>query len=318
MRKTWEVLLFGLAPAIFVAVVVLLIGIAAKPSKYTATATFEVDWNSMPSVPNDEKAQKVRENWRKSIIGEVIGLPNSEAGISDILDRAGVVTNRALAAASLKKGLRVSLTKQTDDRDLFTVQMRAGDTNAAQLAAGWVLNGTVAKLNSEAQAARGLAGLRSYANVQGVIQTKENLGQELRELQQQRSRVDSPEVRLRINEIEAQLNNAEIDHAEAGLGFLANVGGMLFGDSVKVVDDVHVERRTASYGTGVLLTAFGLGCVAGILGLGIRFVATQLAKPRATAASVPPKLLIPQGEQRPPVVAPPASAKPPILTPPRL
>jgi hypothetical protein len=170
---------FALVPAAIVAGAVLLIGVVASPPGFVARAAFVVDWKS---VPNDENAAKVRNEWRNTIITRVTSLPNSDEEISGILDHAGDLANRqtdkAAVILKLRRWLRVDLTSQTDDCDRFVIQMQDNDPGLAQAEANWVLHGIVSRLKTESRIGSGTAILRSNANVimEAGLGSLKNLG----------------------------------------------------------------------------------------------------------------------------------------------
>jgi len=209
---------------VVVAGAVLLIGGAHAPPRFVARAGFVVDWNTMPSVPSDEAAQKVRNDWRKFIISEVTSLPHSEQEISDLLDRAegfdANQTDKPTLVSKLTRWLRVRLVSQTNDCDRFTIEMRDNDPKVAEAVANWVLRGTVSKLRTEASTGSGLAALRSTANVEDVDQKETDLKKELRELEDNHARPFDDDVEQRHRAIKAELNKLELEHVEAGFGFL--------------------------------------------------------------------------------------------------
>jgi len=236
---------FGLVPAAIVAGAVLLIGVAASPPRFVARAAFVVDWKSMPSVPDDENAEKVRNEWRNTIIARVTSLPHSDEEISDILDRAddynNSQTDKAVVISKLRRWLHVDLTGQTDDCDRFVIQMRDNDPGLARTEANGVLHGIVSRLKTESRIGSGAAILRSNANVV----------------------------------------------TKAGLGSLRNPGGAFLNDSIKVVEETHVEKRSAGYGLGVWFAAVCLGGVAGVAGRLMRRVASAVTVLKAATSRVP-------------------------------
>jgi len=317
MRRIWVILLFGFVPALFVGAAVLATGVAARPPKFTARAMFLVDWNTMPSVPNDEQAQKFRANWRKSLIAEITGLPNSDDEISDVIDRAAALkiapTNRAALAVSLKNWLSVRLVSQTNECDLFLIELRGGDTNAAQTSASVALHGIVAKLSAEARLASGMGALRSHANVDDVINTKADLGQEIQRLKRGNTPPYPKAVRERLTQLEAKMNNAEFDHMDAGLSLLSNLAGTIWNNSIQIVEEAHVVRADGRRGARVVQSAAVFGGFAGAVGLGLRLLILAILKPSTSVGCVPPYLTAqPPVRIAPPVAQPPPS-KPPIL-----
>jgi hypothetical protein len=139
----------------------------ATPPRYIARASFVVDWNSLPSDPDNATAERVRNECRTAIIATVTGLPDSEHGISEVLDRAdgfsGSLTDKAAVISKLRRRLQVTLAGQTDQGDLFTIETRDNNPGAAQTAANWVLHGTVSKLKADVKSGSGLAALRAQA-----------------------------------------------------------------------------------------------------------------------------------------------------------
>jgi hypothetical protein len=160
---------FNLIVAAVTVCVVLLIGMIATPPRYVARASFLVDWNSLSSAPDNAGAEKARNDCRASIIAAVTGLPDSEQGISEVLDRAdgfsGSPTDKAAMISKLQRRLRMTLAGQTDQGDVFTIETRDNNPGAAQTAANWVLQGTVLKLKAEVRSGSGLAALRSQEKV---------------------------------------------------------------------------------------------------------------------------------------------------------
>lgn len=295
MRKRQTTVLFGLIPALLIAGAVLLLGLAKKPPRFTARAAFAVDWNSMPSVPNDKQADKVRTAWRHRIVTEVLQLPNSEGAIVDILERADALSNNqdknGAVIAELKRGLRVKLLNQTAGCDQFSVEVQNNDTNFARAGAQGILQGTMARLKDEAKTAGGLAALRSSANVQDVIRHKDDLKTERRKLQEAGSLLSRERASQRLQEIDAELFALELDHAVAGLGFLGNLFGVVSTEGVKVIEKVQVEKRGAGYEISILFIAVILGCSTGAAGLLThRLLQTELATNK-TSSDVPPPAL---------------------------
>lgn len=318
MRKSPSAILFGLIPAILVAGAVLLVGTAAKPARFTARTTFAVDWNAMPSVPNDEQAEKVRAEWRKQLVREVIQLPSADAEIADILERANALTanpnTNSAIISELKKGLRIVLSRQTAECDQFTIEVRNSNTNFAHAAALCVLQGITSKIKTEARTAGGLAAWRSYENVEDVIQKKDELRTERRRLQNLDS---SYEARQRIQEIDAELGRLEWDHTEAGFGLLGNLGQTFFSDPVRVVEEVHIERSGNESGFGILFTAAILGCAAGMVGfVSHRFASVKSTTPRAMSSVLPMIPTPPPIPPRPPLIPQSQSMTPRFLPPP--
>jgi hypothetical protein len=225
---------------------VLLISAAVSPPKFVARAAFAVDWKSMPSMPDDENAERARNEWRSTIITKVTSLPHSSEEVSDILDRADDLASRqadkAAVISKFRRWLRVDLTSQTDDCDQFVIQMRDNDPSLAQAEANWVLHGIVSRLKTESRIGNGAAILRSNANA--VM--------------------------------------------EAGPGSLKNLGGAFLNDSIKVVEETHVEKRGPGYGLGVWFAAVCLGSVAGVAGLLMRRVALAVTELKAAFSHVPP------------------------------
>jgi hypothetical protein len=158
---------FNLIPAAVTACVVLLTGIVATPPRYIARAAFVVNWNSLVSAPDNAQAEKARNECRMTVIAAVTSLPDSEHGMSEVLDRAagfsGSLADKAAMISKLHRRLHVTLAGQADQGDLFTIETRDNNPDAAQTAANWVLRGTVAKLTADIKSRSELAALRSPA-----------------------------------------------------------------------------------------------------------------------------------------------------------
>lgn len=156
---------FSLIPAAVTACVILLIGMIVTPPRYIARATFAVNWDSLVSASDNAETQKVRQECRMAVTAAVTSLPDSEHGISEVLERAdgfsGNPTDKAAVIAKLHQRLRVTLAGQTDQGDLFTIETRDNNAGAAQTAANWVLQGTVSKLKADVASGSGLAALHS-------------------------------------------------------------------------------------------------------------------------------------------------------------
>ena len=314
-------LLFGLGPAAVVAAAGLLIGIATAPPRFIAHAAVVIDWKSMPSVLNDETAEKVRNIWRKQIVSEVTGMPNSEEFISDILDRAdgfsGDEKEKTAIISRMQRHLRVTLASQGEDCDRFDIEIAESDLSLARTEGDWMMSGTIAKLKDEAKAGGGLAALRSGANVGDVSQKEEDLKAEETNLEASNSRPFSDDVQNRHDQIEAELNKLEVERRVAGFGLFANIVDTLFNDSIKASGPVQVERRSAGYGLGVLLAAVVLGGLAGFAGLLLRQAVVSGASQKTSTSNVPPAIR----PKPPPIAAPPVivvdnNPKPPLLPPP--
>ncbi|TSA40414.1 MAG: hypothetical protein D4R57_01780, partial [Verrucomicrobiales bacterium] len=66
------------------------------------------------------------------------------------------------------------------------------------------------------------------------------------------------------------------------------IGDVFFNNSIKVVEQPHVERRSGGYFVRLLLAAVCLGGIAGATGLGtMRFVLDR-NRTKATRCDVPP------------------------------
>lgn len=166
-RKARRTVFFSLLPAMITAGLVLFIGIATAPPRYVARASFVVDWNILAPAPDAGGGETLRSDPRSTLSAEVASLPDSEQGLSDVLDRAGdfggLRADKAAVLAKLHKRLRVNQASQTGHNDLFTIEMRDNDPVAAQMAANWVLRGTVSKLKAAAKTGNGLMALRTPA-----------------------------------------------------------------------------------------------------------------------------------------------------------
>jgi hypothetical protein len=298
---------FCLVPAAIVAGIVLLMGFAASPPRYVARAAFVVDWKSIPSVPDDEQAQKIRNEWRNTIITEVTSLPHSDEEVSDILDRADDLSNsqtdKAAAFSKLRRWLHVDLTSQSDDCDRFVIQMRDNDPSSAKAEANWVLLGVVSRLKTESRIGSGAAILRSNANVEDVIQKEDELKQEKQKLEATYPQPFPDHVQQRYEQIGAEPNKLELEHMQTGFGSLMNLGDAFLNDSIKVDEEVHVEKRSAGYGLGILFAAVCLGSMTGVAGLLMRRLASAVTMLKTATSGVPS--VIP--------VKPPAIGAPPII-----
>jgi len=305
VRRVPSWLAFGLVPAVIVAGAVLLISIASTPPRFVARAIFEVDWKSMPSVPNDPQAEESRDKWRKQIISKVTSLPQSKQKISDLLDRVdgfnGSQTDRAAVISKFQRWLRFKLANQTADSDRFIVEMRDADPDSAKAEANWATHGIVAGLRTESRFGSGLAALRSYSNVDDIIEKEDALREEQRKLDYTYSPPFPDDVQERYEQIESELNKLEQEHMEAGFGLLFNFRDALSNDSIKLVDEAHVEQGGAGYWLGVLFAAALLGCAAGVAGLLTRRVVTGIMRPKAASTGAPPVI----APARPEIGAPP-------------
>jgi hypothetical protein len=180
---------FSLIPAAITVCVVLLIGMVATPPRYIARATFAVKWDSLVSAQDNAEVQRLRQECRMAVTAAVTGLPYSEQGIADVLDRAdgfsGNPADKAALISRLHKRLRVTPAGQTDQGDLFTVETRDNNAGAAQATANWVLQGTVSKLKADIASGSGWAALHSsekavagsWANISGAF-----LGDQIKEV----------------------------------------------------------------------------------------------------------------------------------------
>jgi hypothetical protein len=74
---------------------------------------------------------------------------------------------------------------------------------------------------------------------------------------------------------------------EAGPGSLKNLGGAFLNDSVKVVEETHVEKRSVGYGLGVWFAVVCLGSMAGVAGLLMRRVALAMTELKSAFSHVP-------------------------------
>lgn len=310
-----------LIPASVLAAALVLIGIAATPPKFTARTTFAIDWNVMPSVPNDERADRGRSDWRKQIISEFINLPKSADALAAILENNDLLSNdprgKNAIIAALKGRVRVKLVEHTADGDQFRIEVHNNDPIMARNAANAVLQGIISQIEGEAEFGGGLAAARSLANVANVVQSKADLEAERQSLLGNHSQPLTPEDRQRLQEIEQELALLEGDHAVAGLGLVVNLVGLLGTDAVKVIEETHVENRRAGYGLSVLFMAATLGCMAGVAGLVTRRLVQTKNATNATTPIVPPVIGPPQSVRRqPPFVGQIQSLSPPVLPPP--
>jgi hypothetical protein len=218
---------FALIPAAIVAGAVLLVGFAARPSLYVAHAGFMIDWKSVLPSPGDEQALKARNEWRNTIVAQIISWPHSDEEICDILDRADNLTrnqaDRAAAISKLRRRLHVDLTSQTDDCDRFIIRMRDNEPELAQAEASGALQSIVARLKTASQTSGMAASLRSEAEL------------------------SKPDMR-------------------AGLGSAMNLGSVSLNNSIKVAEEARIESRGAVYGLGLLFAAVCLGGAAGFAG----------------------------------------------------
>ncbi len=313
MRKVWVLLVFGLVPAVVVAGAVLLVGIAIMPPRFVARAAFVVDWETMPSVPSDENAEKVRINWRKAIIADVTSLPKSEKTIHDFLERCGDLndsqSNRPVVISKLSRWLRVTMAREPDNVDRFTIEMRDNDSKWAEAVVDAVLQDDLSRLDTQAKTGSGVAAGRSWANVAEVIQKKADLEKELRELENTYSRPFDDAVAQRCESIKQELQKLEVDHLESGLSLLANSAGIVFNDSIKVGEATHVERLKAGLGLLVVLVAVGLGGTAGFAGLLTRKGVLAGTTSNAKAIRQPPPINQYEGPEPPPL----PRSQPPVI-----
>ena len=92
----------------------------------------------MPSVPNDERADKVRSDWRKQIISELINLPKSDDALAAILESDDLLSNdpskKNAIISALKGKLRVKLVEHTADGDQFRIEVQNNDPIVARTA----------------------------------------------------------------------------------------------------------------------------------------------------------------------------------------
>jgi hypothetical protein len=218
---------FGLVPAVIVTGVVLLIGVAARPSLYVAHAGFTIDWTSVLSVPVDEQALKARNEWRNTIVAEVISWPHSDEEVCDILDRVDHLTHdqtdRVVAISKLRRRLHVDLASQTADCDQFVIRMRDNDPGLAQAEVDGALQSIVSRLKTASQTSGVAASLRSGA----------------------------------------ELNKPDMP---AGLSSAMNLGSASLNNSIQVAEAAQVVSRGAGYGLGLLFAAVCLGSAAGLAG----------------------------------------------------
>jgi len=306
-----RILLFGLVPAFAVAIAVLLVGINLKQPRLTARAVVTVDWNLMPSVPNDKEAEKLRAEWRSRLTDELIHLPNSDAELADILESVNALsnspnTNRVLVS-ELKRGLRITLLKQTAECDQFSIEVQNNNTNFAYAAAQCMVPGITSKIKNEARIAGGVAALSSYSNVAHDIQRREFLKTERERLRELGSYSFDHEPRQRLAEIDAEINKLESSQMESAFGMLGNAGHVFFTDPVKVVEQVHLEKKSHQSGLGILVVAAILGCAAGMGGLVLHKLTS------AKEATAPPRIPPPipsTRSQNPPFLPPPIPASP--------
>jgi hypothetical protein len=122
-----------------------------------------VDWSSPSAETNSEKAAQGRNERRAAVAAAVTGLANSEREVAEVLDRAagfnGNPPDKAALVAKIRRRLSVSLEGQTEHSDYFVIEMRDKSPGAAQAAANWVLQGTVAKVKADVAGGGGLAAL---------------------------------------------------------------------------------------------------------------------------------------------------------------
>ena len=227
MRRAQVSPAFSLVAAVIMAGVVLLMGIAARPSLYVAHAGFTIDWKSVLSAPGDEQALKARNEWRNTIVAQVISWPHSDEEVCDILDRADNLTHnqtdRALAISKLHRRLHVDLTSQTDDCDQFVIRMRDSHPGLAQAEVNGALQSIVARLKTASQTSGVAAPLRS----------------------------------------EAELNKPDL---RAGLGASMNLGSVSLNNSIRATEEAQVVSRGIGYGLSLLFAAVCLGIAAGFAG----------------------------------------------------
>lgn len=240
-RRGSAALAFSLAPAAVVACAVLLIGIFTIPPRYVAHAVFEVDWNVLRSVSNDAMMEAVHSDKRAAFIAEMIRLPDSEQGLSELLDHVddlkGSQADKAAVMAKLQKRLRVSLTGQTDNGDQFTIETRDDEPGAARASANRVLQGIVSKLKAGANAGGSSAAWHSLAGAESGSQS--NLDE-----------APVASVVKTINEAQVEKRGAgyglNVLLAAVGLGGMAGGLGLLLRQLILAITALKVVAEGAS------------------------------------------------------------------------
>jgi hypothetical protein len=277
---------------------VLVLGFITRPPQYVARAAFVVDWNEMPLVLGDETVEKVRAKWRDKIISDTTALPRSEQ-LSDLIVSAGVFNSGDVPAATTqaRKWMRITLVSQTNDCDCFVIQFRADDPTVAENVVKSVLHGRVARLNTDARIASGMAALRAKSNLDDI---------EAKQDEAKRNSDDDDSAEF------------ELQHFQAGLSVFMNSGEALFGSAVKIIEEAHAEGHGGNHAVRVLFAALVFGGGIGLAG----FWFWKFAAGKRNPALTTPKITTAPRPKLPPVNTPPiisqlSTSRPPQIIPPR-
>lgn len=286
---------FGLIPAVVVLGAVIASGILRQHGR--AHAAFTVNWDLMPSVPNDDTADEVRDSWRKELIADITGFPKSDSELGEVVAQIPELNSgdkNSISLSEVRESLRVTFVSHTNNCDAFVVEFRDRDPKRAVMLATQISEALVSWVNTDARTGSGIAALRSLVNVDDISKRQDELKEQLRNL-------DDDDYGKRA-EIQSELDALEGKDLEAKIGLGLNVGDSLLATPASVVEKGHVER---GYESSLLIRALALGAIAGVVGLLLRRGLRGTPKGKFAAVGAAPPVM------PPPIL--PVTAMPPVI-----
>ena len=288
MSRHGSWLLSDVLSAAITGALVFMVGIILTPRRSVARTAFTVDWQKMPSVPDDASAENARDLWKRMLVLSLTD-PQAKTDLTPILDCAAgrepaLAQRRRPSVADLRAGLRLSIVSEGEDTDRFIVEVADHDRSWALAIAACVADEYLAQIKGHATVGAGAASVRSYGNVEEVDRQEQALAEEHGRLRR------SGGSQHRLAEIERELASLQSRHFEAGLGLFVNLAKLLGDDeATKVVEPARIVPRH-SRGWGPMLMAGLSGTAAGV---GRRWWRDR--RPSVRAKSSPP-------QTKPPVI----------------
>ena len=294
MQKGLKKFQVGLLFAIGTALFIILVGALLVPPRYTAQATFSVNWGQMSVDPKDQNQQKARQEFDSALSN----LKFSNEFITQLCAACNIPNEQSGQIISkLQRHLRITPAGTTDDRALYRVQFVDDNQDIALKGANLGCVRFVNRINLDAKVGSGVKALQSFGDNANAQDKEENLRDELARLLQQQDQEFSSERQARINEIREELDQTDLDKAQTAFETFGNIGGV-FSNPAKVEQPGIVQMLRPAYAGAILLLAIVFGLGAGIVGMLFGHV---LFSPRNGVPPVlqtvethnPPKLNIP-------------------------
>jgi hypothetical protein len=291
MKRSWGIKLLSWFFALGFAFLIVILGAAVAPPRYTAQNSFTIDWGLLPMSLQLHKSKEEIAKIRSETIG-IITRPDMNRVASQICALHGIPNSSApLLANKLSRFLKVKMAGSKDTQDFFTVEFRNNNASAASLVCQDVARRQKDIINFDILGKDVSDVIKSFQENQELAQKQTDLKGAIYELRQEQEQQFSYERQQQIRECQSELNALGDVEVKADVDQFSMFLDLFAPNPVQINNNVAIKKRGPAYGIFVLTTAAMGGVTAW-------FLISMLSSMGSGNKNCPPKLVPPPPTSR--------------------